>query len=131
MLGTAETWLLALRALVALGIWAIIGFGVGVLVKNQAFAIVLALVFTQFIEPILRSAAQFWDWSAQIAKYLPGAATDAFVGASVMDNLSTLDPVVPGGADPLGTWAGLLLLLAYAVAAVLAGWALRWRRDVQ
>jgi hypothetical protein len=130
MLGTAETWLLAARVLAAIGIWAIIGFGIGVLVRNQAFAIVLALVFTQFIEPVLRSGAQFWEWSAQIAKFLPGSATDAFVGASLMDNLSSLDPSAPGGTDPLGIGAGFLVLAAYAVIAVLAGWALRWRRDI-
>lgn len=61
MLGSAETWLLAARVLAAIGIWAIIGFGIGVLVRNQAITIVIALVFTQFIEPILRSAATFWQ----------------------------------------------------------------------
>lgn len=130
MLDTTETWLLAARVLAAIGIWAIIGFGIGVLVRNQAFAIVLALVFTQFIEPVLRSGAQFWEWSAQVAKFLPGSATDAFVGASLMDNLSSIDPSAPGGADPLSIGAGFLVLAAYAVIAVLAGWALRWRRDI-
>lgn len=130
MLGSGETWLLALRVLAAIGLWAIIGFGVGVLVRNQAFAIVLALVFTQFLEPVLRAGAQFWEWSAQIAKFLPGSATDAFVGASVMNDLSALDPSSPQGAEPLGIWGGLVVLLAYAVVAVAAGWALRWRRDV-
>lgn len=130
MLGSGETWAVIARVLAALGIWAVIGFGIGVLVRNQAIAIVIALVFTQFVEPLLRTGAQFWDWSAQIAKFLPGAATDAFVGASVMSNLSSLDPSVPQGANGLGIWAGFAVLLAYAVAAVVAGWLLRWRRDV-
>ncbi|UOQ59031.1 ABC transporter permease [Leucobacter rhizosphaerae] len=130
MLGSGETWLLIVRVLAAIAIWAIIGFGIGVLVRNQAFAIVLALVFTQFLEPVLRTGAQFWDWSAQVAKFLPGAATDAFVGASVMSSLSALDPTAPAASDGLGIWTGLLVLLAYAVVALLAGWLLRWRRDV-
>ena len=131
MLGTAETWLLMLRVLAAIGIWAIIGFGIGVLLRNQAFAIILALVFTQFIEPMLRTGAQFWQWSAQIAKFLPGSATDAFVGASVMNSLGALDPSMPGGAAPLSIGGGFLVLAAYAVVAVALGWALRWRRDVE
>ncbi len=130
VLASGETWLLVARELAAIGIWALIGFGIGVLVRNQAFAIVLALVFTQFIEPALRAGAQFWEWSAQLAKFLPGAATDAFVGASVMSSMSALDPSLPEGSGSLGIWGGLLVLIGYAVVAVLAGWALRWRRDV-
>ena len=130
MLGSAETWLLIVRVLVAISLWALIGFGIGVLVRNQAFAIVLALVFTQFLEPVLRMGAQFWEWSAQVAKFLPGAATDAFVGASVMGSLSSLDPTAPETTSELGIWTGLLVLAGYAVVALLAGWLLRWRRDV-
>lgn len=131
MLGTTETWLLMLRVLAAIGVWAIIGFGIGVLLRNQAFAIILALVFTQFIEPMLRAGAQFWQWSAQIAKFLPGSATDAFVGASVMNSLGALDPSMPGEAAPLSIAGGFLVLAAYAVLAVALGWALRWRRDIE
>ncbi|MFV0432405.1 MAG: ABC transporter permease [Leucobacter sp.] len=130
MLGSADTWALMVRVLAAIGIWALIGFGIGVLVRNQAFAIVLALVFTQFIEPVLRTGAQFWEWSAQAAKFLPGSATDAFVGASVMNDLSAFDPSAPQAAEPLGIWGGLAVLVSYAVVAIVAGWALRWRRDI-
>ncbi|QIK63656.1 ABC transporter permease subunit [Leucobacter viscericola] len=130
MLGTAETWLVIVRVLAAMAIWAIIGFGVGILVRNQAFAIVITLVFTQFLEPILRTVAQFLDWSAHVAKYLPGAATDAFVGAGALSDLSTIDPSMPAGVAPLGIWTGLAVLLGYALVAVLAGWLFRWRKDV-
>jgi ABC-type transport system involved in multi-copper enzyme maturation permease subunit len=130
MLGSPESWAVIGRVLAALGIWAIIGFGIGVLVRSQAIAIVIALVFTQFVEPLLRTGAQFWEWSAQVAKFLPGAATDSFVGASVMSSLSSLDPSAPQGSSALGIWAGLAVLVAYAAVSIAAGWALRWRRDV-
>lgn len=130
MLTTGDTWALFARMIVAIALWALIGFGIGLLLGNQAFAIVIALVFTQFVEPVLRMGAQFWEWSGQIARFLPGAATDAFVGASVMSSMSTLDSSVPAGVGPLGIGGGLLVLLAYAVVAVLAGWATRWRRDI-
>ncbi|MHA3684150.1 ABC transporter permease [Leucobacter sp. HY1908] len=132
MLGTGETWALLTRVVLAIGVWAVFGFGVGVLVKNQAFAIVLALVFTQFIEPVARMGAQFWEWSAQVAKFLPGAATDAFVGASVMNNMAALDPSATGEhSASLGIWAGFAVLAGLAAVAVAAGWALRWRGDVE
>ena len=132
MLGSSETWALIARVVLAIGVWAVLGFGVGVLVKNQAFAIVLALVFTQFVEPVARMGAQFWEWSAQVAKFLPGAATDAFVGASVMNNMAALDPSATGDhSATLGIGAGLAVLVALAAVAVAAGWALRWRGDVE
>ncbi len=130
MIVSGETWLLAARALTVLAVWAIIGFGIGVLVRNQAITIVIALVFTQFVEPTLRAASGFWEWSAHVAKFLPGAATDSFVGASVMNSLSTVDPSLGSGVEPLGMGGGLLVLAVYAFAAVLAGWLLRWRGDV-
>ncbi|MBP1326269.1 ABC-type transport system involved in multi-copper enzyme maturation permease subunit [Leucobacter exalbidus] len=132
MLGTGDTWAIFARTIVAMGLWAILGMGVGVLVKNQAFAIVITLVFTQFVEPVARMGAQFWEWSAQVAKFLPGAASDAFVGASLMNNLSALDPSAAGASSAsLGIWAGFAVLAAYAAVATLAGWALRWRGDVE
>ncbi|GAA1627129.1 ABC transporter permease [Leucobacter chromiireducens] len=123
-------WALIARILGAIAIWAVIGFGVGLLVRNQAFAIVLTLVFTQFVEPVLRMAAGFWDWSAQLAKFLPGAASDSFVGASVMNSMSAVDPTMPESAQPLGIWGGLAVLIAYAVVTVFLGWLTRWRADV-
>lgn len=129
-LGSVDTWLLFARILGSLAIWAVVGFGLGLLVRNQVFAIVLALVFTQFLEPVLRTGAQFWEWSAEVAKFLPGAATDAFVGASVMNDLAAADSSAPATADPLGIWAGLAVLIAYGVATIALGWWLRWNRDV-
>lgn len=129
MLGSAETWALFGRIAAAMAIWTLIGFGVGVLVRSQAFAIVIALVFTQFLEPVLRSAAMFWDWSASVARFLPGSATDTFVGSSAMD-LAAGDAGASSAVEPLPIWAGALVLVAYAVVALLAGWALRWRRDI-
>lgn len=130
-LGVLGTWSVIGRGVVALAVWAVIGFGVGLIVKNQAFAIVLAIAFTQFIEPVARIAAQFWDWSAALAKFLPGSAMDSFVGASILNDLSTMDPSAPSTSQALGTAAGFGVLAAYAVIACLIGWLLRLRADVE
>ena len=129
-LDNGDTWLLLTRVLISLSVWAVIGFGMGLLVRGQVFAVVLALVFTQFLEPVLRMGAQFWEWSAEASKYLPGSATDAFVGASVMNDLAAADPEMAGGSEPLSIGVGFAVLAAYAVVTVLAGWWFSWRRDI-
>lgn len=130
MLGDGGTWAIFARITIAIALWAIIGFGAGLIVKNQAFAIVLAIGFTQFIEPVARIAAQFWDWSAAIGKFLPGAAMDSFVGVSVLNSVSATDPTMPDAAASLGMGSGLAVLAAYAALACAVGWVLRLKADV-
>lgn len=129
---TTDVVLLMVRVVVALALWAVVGFGLGLLIRNQAVTIVLVLVFTQFLEPILRMVGMFWEWTAEVAKFLPGSASDAFVGASVLSDMSALDPSMDAGNQTtFGVWPGFAVLVAYALASVLAGWWLRWRKDVQ
>lgn len=124
-LGETDTWLVVARGILAMALWAVIGVGLGVLVPNQVAVIVIVLAFTQFVEPILRSAAAFWDWAGQVGQFLPGAASDALVGASFFTVLGG------GGALPvLDWWQGGLVLLGIALVATLAGHVTTWKRDV-
>lgn len=125
-LGSSETWAMAGRIVLAMALWAVVGVGVGALVPNQLASIVIVLAFTQFVEPILRLGASVWEWSAHLGNFLPGAASDALVGASVYTM------AMPGGSgvDPLTWWQGGLVLLGYAVLATVAGYLTSWRRDV-
>lgn len=125
------TWTLIARTVLAIALWAIIGFGLGLLLRSQAVTIVVALIFTQFLEPILRMGAMFWEWSANIARFFPGAATDSFIGASLINDLSAIDPTAPTGSASLTALQGGLVLLALAVITVLIAWVVRWRQDVQ
>ncbi|WP_349425450.1 ABC transporter permease [Microbacterium sp. LWS13-1.2] len=120
-----DTWTMLGRMLLAYVLWTLIGVGVGALVRNQVGAIVGVLVFTQFVEPIGRTAAAFVDGLSGFTRFLPGAASDALVGASV---LSASMP--QGSAEPLEWWAGGLILLGYAVVFVVVGHLVSWRRDV-
>lgn len=98
-----------IRTVLALTVWIVVGVGVGALVRNQVVAIVVILVYTQFIEPILRMVLA----STPIAKFLPGGAGDAITGSSTYAML--------GSSDLLPWWAGMLLLAGYGiVAAVIA-----------
>jgi ABC-type transport system involved in multi-copper enzyme maturation permease subunit len=123
-LGDPDTWVLIGRSVLAMALWSAIGVGLGVLVPSQVAAIVIVLAFTQFVEPILRLASGIADWTAQIGQFLPGAASDALVGASFF-------ALAGGGSGvALEWWQGGLVLLAIAVVVSILGWLTTWRRDV-
>lgn len=123
LLADAETWGLIGRTVLAMALWGVIGVGLGVLVPSQVASIVIVLAFTQFIEPLLRFASVFTQITADIGKFLPGAASDALVGASFFTLAS------PGGAL-LTSWQGGLVLLAYGLLATVLGYFISWKRDV-
>lgn len=123
-LGDGETWLMFARAVLAMGLWAVIGVGLGTLIPNQIAAIVVLIAFTQFVEPILRTAAMLVDWLADIGRFLPGAAGDALVGSSIFSAMSGAE------SSLLEWWQGGLVLLGFAALAALVGALTTWRRDV-
>ena len=123
-LDTSDTWALIGRGVLAMAMWATIGVGLGTLVTNQVAAIVIVIAFTQFVEPILRLAASLNDVTAQIGQFLPGAASDALVGASFYSIAAV------GSSVALEWWQGGLVLLAIGTVATIVGGATTWRRDV-
>ena len=126
-LASVDTWALFGRMILAFILWVLIGIGVGVLVRNQVGAIVGVLVFTQFLEPVGRAAASFVDGLSDVTRFLPGAASDALVGASIF----TMGMATTGeSSGALEWWAGGLVLLGYAVVFVVLGHLVSWRRDV-
>lgn len=131
LLGSAETWVLCLRALLAMALWGLIGVGLGALVANQVVAIVVILVFTQFIEPILRVVGAIWAWSAEVGKFLPGAASDALVGSGLFGSLGALDPEAAAmHSAALSWWEGGLVLAGIAALLLVVARTTTWRRDV-
>lgn len=115
-----------LRALglgvLVIGLWAVLGVAFGSVVPNQVAAVVAVLAFTQFVEPIARVGLGAVDGLSGVAAYLPGAAADAVVGASLFSEF--------GGGELLPAWAGALVLLGYAgVLTVLGRWT-TFARDV-
>ena len=123
---SGDTWALFGRMILAFVLWVLIGIGVGALVRNQVAAIVGVLVFTQFLEPIGRTVAGFVEGLTGFTRFLPGAASDALVGASLF---TTAAPGLPA-EEPLVWWVGGLVLLGYALVFLGLGHLLSWRRDV-
>ncbi len=126
LLGDGDTWLMFGRIVLAMALWGLVGVALGVLIPSQIGSIVTIIAFTQFVEPILRTAAAFAEWLGEITKFLPGAAGDALVGASFYSVFAGAG----GGAAPLEWWQGGLVLAGYAVLMGAIGAATTWRRDV-
>lgn len=126
LLGDSDTWLMLGRIVLAMALWGLVGVALGVLIPSQIASIVTIIAFTQFVEPILRTAAAFADWLGEVARFLPGAAGDALVGASFFSVFAGSG----GGSAPLEWWQGGLVLAGYAVLMGAIGAATTWRRDV-
>jgi ABC-type transport system involved in multi-copper enzyme maturation permease subunit len=97
----------------ALTIYALMGVGIGALVKNQVGAIVAALVYLFVVEALIRSIPA----TSGAYKWLPGGALEAMTATFQ-------------GPDLLGAWQGGLLLVGYGLVAALLGTLLAVRRDV-
>jgi ABC-2 type transport system permease protein len=123
-LDASDTWALVGRGILAMALWGAIGVGIGSVIPNQVAAIVIVIAFTQFVEPVLRLVASLSDVTAQVAKFLPGAASDALVGASFYSVAGM------GASAPLDWWQGGLVLAGIAVVLAVLGGATTWRRDV-
>lgn len=125
-LGDTDTWALLGRMLVAYVLWVLIGIGIGTLLRNQVAAIVVVIAFTQFVEPIVRTLAGIVDVLGDLAPFLPGAASDGLVGASLYTSIAG----ATGGGTELEWWASGLVLAGYALVLLVAGFLASWRRDV-
>ncbi|MFN3950593.1 ABC transporter permease [Microbacterium sp.] len=124
-LGSGDTWVLVGRMLLAFALWAVVGIGVGTVVRNQVAAIVIVLAVTLFIEPIIRTLGGVVEGFGDVVRWFPSAASDALVGQTIFGAMGT-----GGSGDALEWWAGGLVLLAYAVVLLVIGLFTTWRRDI-
>src|SRR5690606_32494694 len=109
-------------SVVVMTIWAVLGTAIGSVLTNQIAAIIVILAFTQFVEPIARIALGAWDLTSDVAKFLPGAAADAVLGASFYAQ--------DASTDLLSRGAGAAVMLAYIVVFALIGRYVTLRRDI-
>ena len=98
----------------ALVIYAVIGVGVGALLRSQVGAIVGALVYLFVIEGIVFRAIPVL---APAIKWLPGGALEAMT--ATLNETELLEP-----------WQGGLVLLGYGLLAALVGTVFAVRRDI-
>lgn len=94
-------------------VFAVIGVGVGALVRNQVAAIVASLVYLYVIEPIVAGIGVLQS----AYKWLPGGAARAITTSFQAPDL-------------LQPWQGGLLLLGYGLLAAVLGTFIAVRRDI-
>jgi ABC-2 type transport system permease protein len=97
----------------ALVIYAVMGVGIGALLRNQVAAVVGALVYLYVVEPIISSIPA----TAPAFKWLPGGAVQAMTATFQ-------------GPELLQPWQGALVLLGYGLLAAVLGTFLAVRRDI-
>jgi hypothetical protein len=96
----------------AAALWATIGVGVGAVVRGQVPTVVGICAWLLFVEGLLAGDALDLD----VSRFAPGAAAEAISG---QEPGALLAPVLGG-----------VVLAAYAVGAIAAGWLATERRDV-
>jgi ABC-type transport system involved in multi-copper enzyme maturation permease subunit len=120
-LGSADTYRALVLGALAVALWAVLGLGVGTLIRNQVVALRVAIGIAWLAEPLIGFALNAADLGS-IAQYLPTQATTAL----------TSPPTSNGGFTTtlLPWWAGGLVLLGYAGVSGGLGAAITLRRDV-
>lgn len=110
-------------SLLVLGLWALIGLGVGILIPNQVAALLIAVGVAWIIEPLIGFALSFWEFGRDhIVQFMPSQATNAMVSG-----------VSQGGdnaVQPLSWWAAALVLVAYAAVLSAIGTWRTVRQDI-
>ena len=115
----------ALRTLVmcllALGLWALIGLGIGILIPNQVAALLIGVGAAWLVEPLLGLAIKASDFGQQhIAPYLPSEASQAIINTAK----ASADDV------RLSWWGGAITLFCWAAAFAGAGIVRVLRQDI-
>lgn len=109
----AELTRILLGAIAAVAIYAVVGVGIGVLLRNQIAAVMVSLAYLLIVEPLLRIIPGI----KEVYEYFPGAAASAITAARA-------------GTKVLEPWQGGLLLLGYGMLFAILGWVLTLRRDI-
>lgn len=110
--GDPSLWRTLALCLLVLGLWGLIGLGVGILIPNQVAALLIAVAVAWLVEPILSVVLFFTEWGRTISPYLPSRATAAMLESSGGGFNGESLPI-------LSWWAGALVLAGYAT--VMAG----------
>lgn len=98
----------------AVAIFALIGVGLGALLRNQVATVVALLIYLFVVENAITRIPSLGDWTS----YLPGTARNALTGVS-QSNLALLAP-----------WQGGLVLVGYGTVLALAATLFSIRRDI-
>lgn len=112
MASVVDIGLVLLGAIAGTALNAMVGVGVGSMIRNQTAAIVVALVWVTIVEGLLVS------FVPEVGRWLPGGAGAALTGVATAE----------GGLLPM--WGAAIVLVGYGLAFAGAGIRFTMRRDV-
>jgi len=108
-------------SLLVLGLWALIGLGVGILIPNQIASLLIGVGVAWIGLPLISFALSFWTFGREhLVPYFPSQATNAVLNA------------VQSSANEvrLSWWVGAIVLAAWAAVPAGLGIARAMRQDV-
>lgn len=128
LLGEPEVWKSLGIGIIAFVVWTLLGFGFGMLVRNQIAAVLIAVGVAFIAQIALNIIFSVQEWYAAM-KWIPGNLTS--------NMLVTSDPTAGQATDAAMAaagfghwWQAALVLSGYALALALAGTVLTTRRDI-
>ncbi|KQX69712.1 ABC transporter permease [Angustibacter sp. Root456] len=105
-----------LLGLPGIALWCVIGVSLGMLLRNQIAAVLVAVGFVFLIDPLLGLALNQLDLQT-LGEYTVSNASTALVQGYT-------------GSDLLPWWAGGLVMVAYGLVIAVAAWLTSARRDI-
>ena len=128
LLGEPEIWKSLGIGILAFAIWMLLGFGIGMLIRNQIAAVLIAVGVTFVVQIALNIIFQVKEWYSAM-KWIPGNLTGQMVITSNPLEGQAIDPKIQAQYWDHWWQAGLVLVVYAAVLSVLGAW-LTTRRDV-
>jgi len=122
-LGDGGVWRSLLLGVLSLALWALLGMGVGILIRNMVVALLVAIAFAYMVEPLVSLIFAAKDWSVPL-NLMPSGATSALVG---LEN----NPLMMAPSNPFSWWLAGLVLLAWAAIPTVIGIVTTIGRDVE
>lgn len=116
LLGEEQVLRSLLLGIPGIALWAVLGTALGVLVRNQVAAVLIAVGYV-FLGDLLVSGLFALTDLDGAARFTPVNASSAIVEGFT-------------GFDLLSWWGGALVLLAYSAVLAVLGWVVGQRRDV-
>lgn len=123
-LGVGSVWRSILLNLLGYAIWAVVGIGLGALIRNQIATVIIGVVayfvtgtVAQLTAEILKVVLH-WGWATKVVMILPATASQLMIQGN-----SELNGWLP-------QWAGAVILIGWGLAAGLIGTAITRTRDI-
>ncbi len=116
--GSAELHHVLWAVFLIVALYGLIGLGVGALLRNQIVAVTIGVIFLLALQNLLLIIPKV----SNVWTYTPSGATNAILAVSGSDSFNDV--------HVLSAWAGVLVLLGWALVPALLGAGITMNRDI-